>query len=241
MEQQGIKAKLSEQQLLYCTLNGLRPALRSQVLMHDPKDLATIRRWALIAESSENRECITNILQRIEDKFSSLQVAATTQASKNAADASAQAKDTPSPDRRDTTRSGTPQRFTPQRQSFNNQTQFSNPPQFNHAQPYFQQQSQFNNPSQFNHTQPYFQQQSQFNNAAQLGDPSQFYSHAQWYDPNPPPQYCKWCGGPSHPKPACPANQTQCQYCKRIGHYTRVCLAARYGRRTQPQQQYANT
>ena len=34
---------------------------------------------------------------------------------------------------------------------------------------------------------------------------------------------CYFCGGPRHERSKCPANQTQCKNCGKMGHYARVC------------------
>lgn len=74
VQQKALLANMDPQQLLYCVLNGLKPAIRQLVLQHEPKDLSEVTRWANIAESSEVQDDIPAMLKRIEQKFNMLQV-----------------------------------------------------------------------------------------------------------------------------------------------------------------------
>ena len=50
------KAQPTEDQLNATVIKGLRPYLRQQVLQHEPKSVEEIRKWALLAESTEGQE-----------------------------------------------------------------------------------------------------------------------------------------------------------------------------------------
>jgi hypothetical protein len=46
------RAKLTEDQTLFSMINGLKKSIRQAVLQHEPKDLGSVKKWAMIAEAS---------------------------------------------------------------------------------------------------------------------------------------------------------------------------------------------
>ena len=52
----GKKAQAANEQLRAAIIKGLRPYLRQQVLQHEPQSIDEIRKWALVAESTEAQD-----------------------------------------------------------------------------------------------------------------------------------------------------------------------------------------
>lgn len=64
---------MTEEQLRFCIIHGLRPDVRTQVLQHEPKTVGEIRKWASIAETSCDSADLCNpdlskLIRRLEEK-----------------------------------------------------------------------------------------------------------------------------------------------------------------------------
>ena len=55
-QKKGNKAQAAPEQLRAAIIKGLKPYVRQQVLQHEPKDIEEIRKWAIVAESTEAQE-----------------------------------------------------------------------------------------------------------------------------------------------------------------------------------------
>ena len=75
LEQKARRTKIEPQQLLFSAINGLRPGIRQQVLIREPQTMEDLRRWALTAEAAGEKDDVSAMLQRIEEKFNRLQLA----------------------------------------------------------------------------------------------------------------------------------------------------------------------
>ena len=67
---------------------------------------------------------------------------------------------------------------------------------------------------------PQHQYKSQRNPQTSHNESSRRRTHA-------PNEVCKWCGGERHPRQKCPASNSECSKCRKMGHWAVVCLSAK--------------
>ena len=49
---------------------------------------------------------------------------------------------------------------------------------------------------------------------------------------------CVWCGGKQHDRADCPAADSQCSKCKKLGHWSQACLTTKYSQAKFSSQQH---
>jgi hypothetical protein len=77
MDKKLSKIEASTEQKRHAIINGLRPNIRQQVLQHEINSTEDIRRWSVIAESSEVKDSNTSVasaLKELQDQIGRLQV-----------------------------------------------------------------------------------------------------------------------------------------------------------------------
>ena len=82
----AMRAKLSEEQTLFCVINGLKHGIRQAVLQHEPKNIQDVRKWGMIAESSGTEAESTNLMgvvKRLEEKIDKISVHEVSSASRD--------------------------------------------------------------------------------------------------------------------------------------------------------------
>jgi len=225
VEQKGIRAKMEEEQLRFSIINGLRTHIRQQVLQHEPKSIAEIRKWANIAESSYDAAEILNPdtttrLARLEDKLDRMQVKPISSPRSQSPIPRVHFNDRGGDDRyrtREANQAGGPNEY--------NQGRANNRPTENTRG---DQRNNYQKGGREDRQQPNYQ-------AWSVGGRQQP-NHQTWGRGNgqqpstqytPDDQTCYNCGGRRHPMRLCPARTVTCSFCGRVGHWARLCMQAR--------------
>ena len=55
---------------------------------------------------------------------------------------------------------------------------------------------------------------------------------------SPKKKSCVWCGGEQHDRANCPAADSQCSKCKKLGHWSQACLTTKYSQAKYSSQQH---
>jgi hypothetical protein len=208
MEKKAAKTTAPDDQKRHAIIHGLRPAIRQQVLQHEIASIDQIRRWATIAESSEQHDDkhseVSTTLKAIQEQIASLQIRSLTQlerTSNRQRSPSLRVQFQPQPDYRDSRPPPSP----PQRTTY-----YGPPP----PPPQWRRDDQNYDNSQPPHN---------YNN-----NPGG--SGRRIFNPrfsNPTAQgTCLYCKGRPHPRSLCPARNDQCKTCSKFGHWNRCCLSA---------------
>ena len=81
IQKRAQKTNMTEEQIRFSIINGLKPEIRQAVLQHEIGSIADIRKWATISEASGVEVINTDVaraIQRLEEKFDKLQSAGAT-------------------------------------------------------------------------------------------------------------------------------------------------------------------
>ena len=237
IEKQSLRTgKMSEQQIIHATLNGLRPGIRQQVLQHEPTSLLDIRRWGTIAESSEvnNSDHTTNaVLKDIQSQLARMQItpitniSTTTETNKPVIQRTEeqQAVKTYSNGSNNTGRNNNVRRNNNHSHATGYQTRNNLP--------------QSSQPGYNYTTGPAVQAWENYTNAPRQRDPT---TGGKTYYNQPVQQYnggssrlftCFYCNNiynnsiRDHVR-TCAARSSTCSYCNRVGHVAAACRSARY-------------
>ena len=224
VEQKARRANLEEEQLRFSILNGLRQEIRQQVLQHEPKTVAEIRKWATIAEASCDRAEIcnpdmANMIRRLEAKMDRMSI---------------HQIDAPKPQRSPSPRPSVHFEDNNRSSDFGRRGGGRSGPyaegqwnaQYRNNQSGGQQGGYRGGSGQF---QGNVQQQQYGGWSGQRQNSSQqLYSEENAYGRQGPQteSTCLNCGGFRHPMSRCPGRSVSCFKCGKMGHLARVCRSA---------------
>ena len=71
------RADMYDEDTSFCIIHGLRNNIRKAVLLHEPRTVADIRKWALIAESSSDEAVapdVAQMIKRLEEKVDKIHI-----------------------------------------------------------------------------------------------------------------------------------------------------------------------
>ena len=78
IQKKAMKTAMTDEQLRFSVIHGLRPDIRQMVVQHDPETLADVTRWAKIAESSRMEDAsstgVDSLLRKLEERLDQIQI-----------------------------------------------------------------------------------------------------------------------------------------------------------------------
>jgi hypothetical protein len=226
VQQKALKAKMTEEQICFSILNGLKPNLRQVVVQHEPKSVTDIRKWATIAEASVEETAhpeVVKMIERLEEKLDKIHVRGV---SENRSRSRTPTRVTFGPENRTRWMSTSPARS---RTNQDRSTWTDRTPRVVYENTYRQQaQGQGQGPVGSNYSR-------QASGSRGTGGTSSGWTHPETRQLVTRTGQCYRCGISAHDiarhVATCPAKERTCFNCQKLGHVQGVCRSAR---RNQP-------